>query len=102
MSISRKTERTGGRACHRAPRILTVLQPRAQCRDERRVGGARRAGVERRRRVILDTELDLLGDLLAAELRRDKEREIDPRCDAATGDSIAVPYDALGNRDRPQ
>jgi hypothetical protein len=49
--------------------------------------------IERRRRVILDAELDGLRDRLAGNLGDRTEAEIDARGDAACGDDVAVSHE---------
>src|SRR5260221_1764557 len=95
---NRKTERAARILGDRAARRLTVLQLLADRRDQSRIGGARRTGIERWRRVVLDAQLNLLGDVLAEELRGNEEGKIDSRRHAAAGNPIAVNDDALGDR----
>src|SRR3954470_2405971 len=49
-----------------------------------------RTGVERRLRVVLDAELDRLGDLGAGEVARKGERHVDAGRDAGGGDHLAL------------
>src|ERR1019366_6231284 len=62
----------------------------------RRLG--RRAGVERRPGVVLDAQLDRLGDLRAGDPRRQRQRHVDARRDARAGDELAVEDHALMDR----
>src|SRR5258708_33852517 len=84
-STSRKAERAGCFLRNRAPRCLAVLQLGTQRRNQCRGGGARRARVEGRRRVIFDTKLYLPGNVLAEELCREDARKVDSPADAAPG-----------------
>ena len=52
------------------------------------------AGVEGRRGVVLDAELDRLRHLRPGELGDDGEGEVDARRDAAGGEDVAVADDA--------
>jgi hypothetical protein len=47
--------------------------------------------VERRLRIIFDTQLYRLGDPGVGEFANDRQREIDPRGDAAGGNDVPVP-----------
>ena len=71
-----------------------LLHQRQRLR-RRRLG---RAGIERRRRIVFDLQLDLAGHLLAFEDGRDRQREIDAGGDARAGDDVAVHDDALADR----
>ena len=51
------------------------------------------AGIEWRRRVILDAELNRPGGHLTCDLRYDTQTEIDTRGDASRRDEVAVLHD---------
>ena len=53
-----------------------------------------RAGIERRRRIVFEPELDRLRGLPVDHDRHQRQREIDPRGDAAAGDAVAIDADA--------
>ncbi len=57
-----------------------------------------RAGVVRRVGVVLDAELDRLGDILSRHARREVKRHVDSRGDPGGRDHLAVLDDALGDR----
>jgi hypothetical protein len=50
-------------------------------------------GIERRRRVVFDAELDCLGSCLAGNFSRDSESKIDAGGDTTRGDHVAVSND---------
>ena len=50
------------------------------------------AGLEGWRGIVLDRELDGLGDFRAGELRDDAEGEVDSRGDAAAREDVAVAH----------
>ena len=53
-------------------------------------------------RVVLDHQLDSLGQLTTGEPLRDRQRDVDARGDATSGDPVAVRDDALIDRERPE
>src|ERR1700681_2308784 len=63
-----------------------------ECEDFRR-RGIRRAGGERRRRIVFEPELDHLRGLAVDHDRDQGQREIDARGDAAAGDAVAIDAD---------
>src|SRR5205085_403528 len=83
-------------SCQRDPTAL------AQQRDDLRGRLLRRAGVERRLRVVLDAELDRLSDGLAGDPGDERERHVDPGGDAGGADDLAVEDDALADGVRPE
>ena len=76
--------------------------PRSGCGsqqlDDLRRRLVRRAGVERRLRVVLDPQLDRLGDRVAGDPRGQRERHVDAGGDAGGGDELAVEHHALVDR----
>ncbi len=72
------------------PLLVEGAEPVAHGR--RRGVGA--AGGERRGGIVLDRKLDALRDLGARHLRRNGEREVDARRDAAAREYVAVAHDA--------
>src|SRR5215469_11955087 len=53
------------------------------------------SGIEWRRRIVFDTELNGPGGRLAGDFRDHAETEVDPRGHAACGNQIAVPDDSF-------
>src|SRR6185503_1418115 len=64
--------------------------------DDLRGGLVDRARVEWRLRVVLDAELDRLGDLGAADLGRQRKTHVDARRDPGCGDDLDLLHDAGG------
>ena len=64
--------------------------------------GLGRAGIERRRRIVFEPELDCLRSLAVDQDRDQRQCEIDSRGDAAAGDAVAVDADARLCRDRAE
>src|SRR4029077_21047145 len=90
--------RTRGRGLACAPGLtLAEAAAIAQQRNDVRGRLLRRAGVERRLRVVLDAELDRLRDGLAGDPRGECERHVDAGGDAGGGRDLAIEDDALGD-----
>src|SRR5262245_58060945 len=83
---------------------LLVQRSDATAYNRDKLGGCRfrRAGIERRRGVIFDLQLDLPRDLLAFKRRRNRQSKINPRRNSGPSDDIAVNDDLLAHRDRAQ
>ena len=89
----------------------SIISPRRICagailsfmkaQDFRR-RGVRRAGIERRRGIVFEAELDGLRGLSVVQQRDQRQREIDACGDAAAGDAVAVDADARLGRDRAE
>ena len=71
-----------------------LAEPRTDLGDVDRIGRVGMAARERRRRIVLEPELDALGDVVAGELARHREAEIDPGGHAARGDAVPIANDA--------
>ena len=75
---------------------------RSSSRRGLRRRGVGRAGIERRRRVVFEPELDRFRGLRSMQQRHQRQREIDARGDAAAGDAVAVDADARLGRGRAE
>ncbi len=84
----------------RAPRFDHRRDHRPHLREQRRIGGLRRAAGERRRGLVLEQQLDLARLRFAHQRRDHRECEVDARRHAAAGDVLAVDHDPcrIGNR----
>src|SRR5712664_2655991 len=87
----------GGAVDRLAAALLERRDPLFHEREDFRWRGVGRAGVERRRRIIFEPELDRLRGLPVDQQRHQRQRKIDTCGDAAAGDAVAVDaYPRLG------
>jgi hypothetical protein len=97
FSLSRAAAR------HRlAATLLVWRDPLVDQSQNVRRRGVGRAGIERRRRVIFEPELDRFRRLAVEQHRQQRQREIDARSDAAAGDAVAIGADAYFRRRRAE
>ena len=78
------------------------LEETAGVGDQGGIGGAGVAAREGWCRVVLDGQLDHLGDGRAGELRDQAQAEVDAGGDAAAGDPVAIDDHARGDGAGPE
>src|SRR5580692_6772710 len=89
----------GRPAVRLAAALLARRIPFFHARKNFRRRGIGRAGIERRRRIVFEPQLDRLRGLSIEQDRHQRQRKIDTRGDTAAGDAVAVDaYAGLGRR----
>ena len=91
-------------ALHRLPALLLLLLASVvNVRHYLRVGRLGHAAVrEHRRGLVLNDQLNRLGNLGAVELCRQPQRHVEAGSDARRGDTVPIDYHPLANRRRTE